>query len=143
VQLASTIKFIELVTCKEGIASEAYRTALDLYEQNEQTFRATFQADKLMDVRILHFLDRVFQDIAADLSRFYEEANSIRSAAPHLRGGQRNTVMQVLGTLRYGIRPTISLSPGLTFAKTDGSGQLPGYESPILRPSNSTSPPQR
>jgi hypothetical protein len=114
VQLASTIKFIELITCEEGITSEAYRTALDLYEQNEQTFRATFQADKLMGIRILHFLDRVFQEFASDLSRFYEDENPIRSAAPSLRGRQRNTVMQVLGTLRYGIKPMISLPPGLT-----------------------------
>jgi hypothetical protein len=76
VQLASTIKCIELITCEDGIASEAYRTALDLYEQNEPTFRATFQTDKLMGVKILHFLDRVFQEFVSDLSRFYEDENS-------------------------------------------------------------------
>jgi hypothetical protein len=61
IQLVSTARFLDLLTSEYGIAGEAYRTAQDLYEQNGQTFRAVFQADRLMGVKILHFLDRVFQ----------------------------------------------------------------------------------
>jgi hypothetical protein len=90
-----------------------YRTAQDLYEQNEQTFRAIFQADSLMGVKILHFLDRVFQEFASDLSRFADQEDPLRAAASSLRGRQRNTVITTLGSLKYGVKPTISLPPGL------------------------------
>jgi hypothetical protein len=84
IQLIATAKFIELLTVEEGIASEAYRTAQDLYEQNEQTFRAVFASDRLMGVKILHFLDRVFQGFAADLSRFAGRDDPLRAAGDGL-----------------------------------------------------------
>jgi hypothetical protein len=36
--------------------------ALAPYERDDSTFQAAFQTDKLMGVKILHFLDRVFQE---------------------------------------------------------------------------------
>jgi hypothetical protein len=133
VQLISTARFLDLLTAEEGIAAEAYRTAQDLYEQNEQTFRAAFQADKLMMVKVLHFLDRVFQEFVSDLSRFSEQTDPLRSAAASLRGRQRNTVLTMLGPLKYGVKPTISLPPGLLHAQgmTGGPNQnqsLPGLD---------------
>jgi hypothetical protein len=113
IQLVATARFLELLTCEDGIASEAYRTAQDLYKQNEQTFRAAFQADKLMGVKVPHFLDRVFQEFATDLSRHAGQENPLRAASTSLRGCQRNTVIMTLGSLRYGVKPTISLPPGL------------------------------
>jgi hypothetical protein len=121
-QLVSTARFVDLLTCEYGIASEAYRTAQALYEENEQTFRAVFQADKLMGVKILHFLDRVFQEFATDLSKFAEEENPIQAASALLRGRQRNTVISTLGPLKYGVKPTIALPPGLI----QGHGQRGG-----------------
>jgi hypothetical protein len=53
IQLTTTAKFINFLTSEDGIASDAYQTAQDLYERNEQTFRAVFQADKLMGIKIL------------------------------------------------------------------------------------------
>jgi hypothetical protein len=67
-----------LLTLEEGIASEAYRTAQELYGQNEQTFRAVFASDRLMGVKILHFLDRVFQGFAVNLSRFTGHDDPLR-----------------------------------------------------------------
>ena len=53
-QLNLTTRFIDLLTPEEVIASEAYLTALDLFDQNKQTFCMTFQASKLMGVKILY-----------------------------------------------------------------------------------------
>jgi hypothetical protein len=113
IQLVTTARFIDLLTCEDGIASEAYRTAQYLYKQNEQTFRAAFQADKIMGVKVLHFLDRVFQEFATYLSRYAGQENPLRAASASLRGRQRSTVRMTLGPLRYGVKPTISLPPGL------------------------------
>jgi hypothetical protein len=128
IQLIATARFIDLLTCEDGIASEAYRTAQDLYEQNEQTFRAVFQADKLMGVKILHFLDRVFQEFATDLSRFAGLENPLREASASLRGRQRNTVIATLGSLKYGVKPTISLPPGLLPGQRTGGGTGQGAD---------------
>jgi hypothetical protein len=126
VQLCATARFIDLLTCEEGIASEAYRTALDLYESHEQTFRSVFQLDKLMGARILYFLDRVFQEFATELSKFAGRVDPLRSAAASLRGRQRAIVIQTLGPLRYGVRPTISLPPGLVSGQQSGGDQNQG-----------------
>jgi hypothetical protein len=148
IQLVVTARFLELLTCEDGIASEAYRTAQDLYEQNEQTFRAAFQADKLMGVKVLHFLDRVFQEFATDLGRYAGQENPLRAASSSLRGRQRNTVIMTLGSLRYGVKPSISLPPGLvsgqqrtganpetgqTAANEDGAGETGSSSEPRLK----------
>jgi hypothetical protein len=112
-QLHSTARFIDLLTCDESVGSEAYRTALVLYEQNEQTFRSTFQQDKTMGIKILYFLDRVFQDFATELSQYAGRTDPLRLASRSLKQRQRNTVIQTLGPLKYGITPSISLPPGL------------------------------
>jgi hypothetical protein len=59
-QLEGTAKSIDLFTCEYGMASEGYRAAFRLYEENEPAFRAVFMEDKLLGVKILYFLDRVF-----------------------------------------------------------------------------------
>ena len=130
VQLYSTAQFIDLLTCEEGIASEAYRTALALYDQHQQTFRAAFIVDKAMGVKISYFLDRVFQEFATDLCLFAGEENPLRSASPSLRGRQRNTVLTTLGPLRYGIKPTIALPPGLLQSRQSSSNGNPTSRSP-------------
>jgi hypothetical protein len=113
VQLESTIRFLDLLTCDDGIASEGYRTALDFYERNDQTLRTTFRNDKLIGVKILYFLDRVFQEFATDLSRYSSLANPLRSARNSLANRQRNTVAQTLSPLKYGLTLTMSLPAGL------------------------------
>jgi hypothetical protein len=60
VQLESTIRFLDPLTCDDNIASEGCRTALDFYEQNDQTLRTAFRNDKLIGVKTLHFLDQAF-----------------------------------------------------------------------------------
>jgi hypothetical protein len=80
-----------------------------------------FQTDKLMGVKILHFLDRVFQEFASDLSRFTSDENTLRAAAPSMRGRQRGTVLMALGNMRYGLKPTIALPPGLAARGGGGS----------------------
>jgi hypothetical protein len=59
-KLIATARFIDLLTCEDGIASEAYRTAQDLYEQNRQTFRGRVWAVACKS-RFSIFLNRVFQ----------------------------------------------------------------------------------
>jgi hypothetical protein len=119
----ATARFIDLLTCEDGIASEAYQTAQDIYAQNEQTSRAVFKADKLMGVKVLHFLDRVFEEFATDLSRYVGQENPLRAASASLKGCQRSTVMMTLGSLRYGAKPTISLPPGLVSGQQQGAGR--------------------
>jgi hypothetical protein len=112
-QLNSVIRFIDLLTCEDGIASEACRVAYDLCDHHERTFRSIFQSDKLMGVKILCFLDREFQEFATDLSQFAGQTDPLRAASTSLRDRQRNTVIQTLGPLRYGIQPPMTLPPGL------------------------------
>jgi hypothetical protein len=70
----------------------------------------------------LKSFDRVFQEFATDLSRFAGQENPLREAAPSLRGRQRSTVIMALGTLRYGVKPTISLPPNLLSNQRLGTG---------------------
>jgi hypothetical protein len=102
-QLISVIMFIDLLTCQDGIASEAHRAAYDLCDYHERTFQSIFQSNELMGVKILCFLDRVFQEFATDLSRFAGQTDPLRAASASLRDRQRNTVIQTLGPLRCGI----------------------------------------
>jgi hypothetical protein len=74
-----------------------------------------------MGVKVLHFLDRVFQEFATDLSRYAGQDNPLRAASSSLRGRQRSTVIMTLGPLRYGVKPTISLPPGLVSGQRIGS----------------------
>jgi hypothetical protein len=123
-QLNSIIRFIHLLStaCKDGMASEACRTAYDLCDHHEQSFRSIFQSDKLMGVKILCFLDRVFQEVAADLSRFAGQTDPLRAASASLGDHQRNTVIQTPGPLRHGIQPPTTLPPGLVPEWSDGEG---------------------
>lgn len=52
-QLNLTTRLIALLTHEDRIASEAYCTDLDLYNQNKRTLRMTFPANKLMQAKIL------------------------------------------------------------------------------------------
>jgi hypothetical protein len=113
VQLTSMVQFLDLLTCENGIASEAFRTALELYKSNELTFRAAFKTDGSLGIKILYFLDRVFQEFAADLCRYAGEEHPLRSAAPSLRNRQMNTVGTTLSKFKYGVQPLIALPPGL------------------------------
>ena len=63
-QLNSTMRFADLLTHEDGIASEAHCAAPDLcdpdlHDQNKPTFCAAFQDNKLMEAKALCFLDRV------------------------------------------------------------------------------------
>jgi hypothetical protein len=75
-----------------------------------------------MGVKVLHFLDRVFQEFATYLSRFAGQENPLRAASASLRGRHRSTVIITLGSLRYGVKPTISLPPGLVSGQ-QGAGR--------------------
>jgi hypothetical protein len=109
----------------------ACHTAYDLCDHHKQTFRSIFQSDKLIGVKILYFLDRVFQEFATDLSRFTGQTDPLRAASASLRGRQRNTVIRTLAPLRYGIQPAITLLPGLVPEQGSGAGQSrePNHES--------------
>jgi hypothetical protein len=63
VQLDTTARFLDLLTCDDGIASEGCRAVLNFHNQNKQTCRTTFRNDKLMDVKMLCFLDGAFQEL--------------------------------------------------------------------------------
>jgi hypothetical protein len=78
--------------------------------------------DKLIGINILHFLDRVFQEFASDLSRFTDDEDPLRAVAPSLRGRQRGMVLMALGNLRYGLKSTITLPPGLALGTRGGGG---------------------
>ena len=113
-----------LITHKDRIASKAYPTALDLYDQNEQRFRTAFQANKLIGVKIIYFLNRVFQEFATDLSRFTCQVNSSRLASASPKGRQQDIVIQTPGPfLKYRVKPCISLSPGLVLGQRMGGGR--------------------
>jgi hypothetical protein len=48
-------------------------------------FRAAFQVvDKSTGVKILHFLDRVFQEFVTNLSRFAGQTDPLRAASASL-----------------------------------------------------------
>jgi hypothetical protein len=81
-----------------------------------------------MGVKILHFLDRVSQEFAMDLSKFSEEENTIQAAAALLRGRQRNTVISTLGPLKYGVKSTIALPPGLVQGHSYRTGGAMDYQ---------------
>jgi hypothetical protein len=98
----------------------AYR----LYEENEPAFRAAFMEDELLGVKILYFLDRVFQSFAADLLRFVGEETPLQAAGSSLRGSQINTVVKTLNGLKFSVRPTIWLPPRLTQGNSRTGGSM-------------------
>jgi hypothetical protein len=65
-----------------------------------------------MGVKILYFLDR----------RFAGQTDPLRAASASLRDRQRNTVIQTLAPLRYGIQPPMTLPPGLIPEQSNGEG---------------------
>jgi hypothetical protein len=56
------VKFLDLLTTKNGIASANYTEALYLIKSNRSAFYTLFAHNPLLGVKIAYLLDRIFQE---------------------------------------------------------------------------------
>jgi hypothetical protein len=113
-QLETCILFLDLITQKDGIASEGYRFLLKFFKEEFQTFTTLFAGDPQFGIRIGYLADRVFQRFLNKLVAYQDVPSPITSAATRLDGRQRDYFDDALRGLEIGIMPNIPLPDSLS-----------------------------
>ena len=87
-QVYTCIKCLEMLTRRDGIASEGYVYGFEMISKYKREFLALFRMDPLFPVKFAYLLDRVFQNFVQDLGDFHSKSDPIRRAKRSLKGQQ-------------------------------------------------------
>jgi hypothetical protein len=112
IQLETCVKFLDLLTAKNGIASAGYPEGLYLIKSNRSAFYTLFAHDPLLGVKIAYLLDRIFQESMRVLCYHRSKAkelgkSTIKIAKKALKKEQQLNVREALGPVNFGIVPVI------------------------------------
>jgi hypothetical protein len=128
-QLSTCIRFLELLTHPDGIASEGYHYLQSMLRDEYQTFANLFRGDPHFGIRIGYLADRVFQRFLNTLITFDGMGRPIITAAHRLQSRQREYFDDGLRGLEIGIMPNIPLPASLNPSKSRPTS-APGSSTP-------------
>jgi hypothetical protein len=87
-QLWTTVKFLNLLTCRNGIAAKGNTHGLWFLLNNHLIIQEVIESSPLFCVRYVYMLDCIFQKFVTDLEIYYQDKNPIRNAKPKLKYSQ-------------------------------------------------------
>jgi hypothetical protein len=122
-QLKVTIKLIDMLTSKNGIASAGYRYGRRLAEREDELFDQQIEKDPLFMVKFVHLLDAVFQRFCEKLVSYERYRDPILEAKEDdMDLMQERTIESALGNFfSLGHNPNLSLPAALeTYKKERG-----------------------
>lgn len=125
-QLSLMVHLLDLLTSRRGIASEAYRTGLELLRGNRKAFFGAQSADggKWFYAKFLTILDRTFQTFCRSMLERVNKREPVRGAGESLRTLQQTMVIQAIQpVLSYGDTLKVSL-PRVFKAKELGKANV-------------------
>ena len=98
VQICACIKFLEKLTCKDGIGLEGCWHGFEMLSKHKREFFGLTQMDPLFPVKFACLLDRAFQNFIADLRDFHNEEDPIlRAKRAHKRQQVQDTEAAMSG----------------------------------------------
>jgi hypothetical protein len=144
-QLRTTVEFLNLLTCKGGIAAKGYTHGLRFLLNNCPIFQEVIASSPLFCVRYIYMLDCIFQKIVTDLGKYYQDKNPIRNAKPELKYSQVRRLDVLMAGFEVSSVPNLQLPSYLTTITSDSSqvmGDLPatGLRRPPPRKKDANSP---
>ena len=111
VQLA--IKFLELLTHRQSIATDGYYTGLELLDDYRNDFFDAQEHDKFFMAKFVNLLDTVFRNFNTKLASYHDDRDPIRAARHTLRSKMAIDIKRAMGSMEYGLAPTLPLPPRL------------------------------
>jgi hypothetical protein len=122
IQLEMTYKFLELFTCRKGVASSGYWKAYRIMSKDKRRYRPLFTVDPSMGIRIGRCLDNIFQNFCIDLSNYAFKKEPIKRAQRRLEYAMSEIVSRFFDDVRGGIIPSVLLPESLTTSGSIHSG---------------------
>ena len=130
--LDNLIHFLELLTCRKGIASAGYRHGRYILERYLDKFETAQDSDPHFISKFLHYLDSCFYSFCDELERYEGEDEPLYRARRKLRDWMEDDIDETFKQFkRHGHRPSLLL-PMMT--EQDGAVDSDGERGPTKQP---------
>jgi hypothetical protein len=121
-QFRTTVEFLNLLTCKGGIASEGYTHGLKFLLKNQPIFLKVIKNWPVFCIEYVYMLDCIFQHFVTRLGRYYQNSNPIREVRAEFKYQQVRQFQTMMAGFEVSSIPNLCLPGTLKLSVTETCG---------------------
>jgi hypothetical protein len=119
-----TVEFLNLLTCKGGIALEGYTHRLKFLLENQMIFLEVIENWPVFCIEYVYMLDCIFQHFVTELGHYYQDSNPTREARAELKYQHARQFQTMMAGFKVSSIPNLCPPGTLTLSVAETQGGI-------------------